>query len=216
MRYYLYDLVNKANKPCYVGLTRIPERRTREHKAKHPRLRFRILVVGEKDYIRELEKKLIAVYVKRGYSLKNVSPGGQWCPGDPKSALTRARISAVHLGKKRSAACIARMSVAMRKKWESDAAFREKVTAANRVWTPERRANNSAAQKRRIAEQGHPNLGKRWSNKKRSAEHCESMRKAALARWSRPEHRAKFADTLKRKGLTLRKACWESTAMEGA
>ena len=112
MNYYLYRL-DFENEKIYFGITKNPERRYREHIAssrltKCPqvvhraikkcleKVKMTVLVIGSKDYIRELEKKVIAEFNARdpkvGY---NIAMGGEISPvaGVGHTAASRAKMS---------------------------------------------------------------------------------------------------------------------------
>ena len=88
--YYLYKIVNTVNHKIYIGVTKHPSRRWSGHihkSSKCPKLRnaikkygkdkfsMQILCIGEKEYILDLEEKLIKSYnsVEDGY---NIHRGG--------------------------------------------------------------------------------------------------------------------------------------------
>lgn len=94
VKFYLYKIVNSVNGKMYIGVTKYPEKRKRQHfqsssnfTKKHlvrqainkygkEFFSFTILCIGCESYIYDLEAKAIATYgtVRGGY---NISPGGK-------------------------------------------------------------------------------------------------------------------------------------------
>lgn len=89
--YYLYQIQNKINNKIYIGITTDPKAREYQHLRKKSggfsvirqavskygkeSFEFKVLVIGVKDYICDLERSLISVYKKSGISY-NIKDGG--------------------------------------------------------------------------------------------------------------------------------------------
>lgn len=91
-QYYLYKITNLINGKMYIGITTRPEDRFKQHmrgkssvllknavnKYGTESFKFEILVIGDKEYIADLERKAIVLYKTQnkefGY---NIKPGGE-------------------------------------------------------------------------------------------------------------------------------------------
>ncbi len=91
-QHYLYKITNLVNGKMYIGITTRPEARFKQHmngkssvllknavnKYGVESFKFEILVIGEKEYIADLERKAIVLYKTQskefGY---NIKPGGE-------------------------------------------------------------------------------------------------------------------------------------------
>lgn len=206
--------INFPNQKSYVGVTSSLKNRHKQHKDAalgrsnllvHKAIRkycfddfggvnFKLepLVVGPRDYILDLESKVIEAFglrdIKRGY---NVCSGGLASPmNDPEIAAkvsaklkgrklseeTRAKISAAGLGRKSSPEAIANMCTAQKGRIITQAA-REKISAA-RTGTKaseETRAKMTSAHTGNTRAQGY----------KHSAETRAKVRVAQIARRER-------------------------------
>lgn len=96
--YYLYQIENKVNGKLYIGITSQPEKRKQRHFSKTGHTKFsilrhamdkygrenflfKILCIGHKEYILDLEVKAIALYKTReklfGYNIKAGGESGR-------------------------------------------------------------------------------------------------------------------------------------------
>jgi hypothetical protein len=92
--HYLYKITNTVNGKMYIGVTKDPEKRKKQHFHSYPtkgknypirhalkkygrdNFSFEIICIGSEDYIYDLEKKAIIAYgtIRKGY---NVAAGGK-------------------------------------------------------------------------------------------------------------------------------------------
>ena len=110
MRHYLYQIRNKFNGKCYIGVTNNPKRRYKEHfesengsvlikqsllKYGPNAFEFKILVIGYCDYIYDLEIKAIAKFNTMSPFGYNITFGGEGIQaGFKHSEETKQKISA--------------------------------------------------------------------------------------------------------------------------
>lgn len=97
MMYYLYTISNTIDNSKYVGITNDIQRRFREHKNgssnKYLKVaqelfpenafKYEIACIGTREYIDDLETKVISTYKTLGVNLYNVSNGGLIGNGSP-------------------------------------------------------------------------------------------------------------------------------------
>lgn len=92
--HYLYKITNTVNGKMYIGVTKNPKERERQHfKHRHPdtmstvkyaidkygleNFTFEVICIGSRDYILELEQKAIVSYNTTAPHGYNISPGGE-------------------------------------------------------------------------------------------------------------------------------------------
>lgn len=129
MKYYLYQIRNKVNGKCYIGVTNNPRQRYKdhfEHKTKGSLLicrallkygpnsfEFKILVIGDKEYIYNLEIKAIAKFLTQVPFGYNLTGGGEGRAGIKLTKEHKKKLRIAHLGKKASEKTKKRMRQSM-------------------------------------------------------------------------------------------------------
>lgn len=189
MRRSLY-VITFQNGKRYVGISFNPQKRWREHNRrarsgeesplyramrKYPEALFTVLVIGEDQYIRDLEVTLIAAWQTTSHEFGyNVAKGGDLgTTGLTASEATRKKMSVAHKGRKQSSEWVAKRT----------------STQIGKRRSEESRVRMSAGQKKRIRTDVElarmKEIARKAAMVRQSAEYRLKASAAAKRRWAR-------------------------------
>jgi len=192
MNHALYKITNKLNGKQYIGATKSIERRTDEHKKGHTgaklvkaaiakygidNIEFQTLCIGSKEYIAELEGKVIVAWntlAPNGYNLQR----GGLSPNPVAPFYNPGRKDKKNGDKQKQAVSKALKGVpkdydVWNKGKETPQATKDKIGDANRghKWNDEQRANLSKVRKIQFGTQEYKDaqsirMKKMWAERK--------------------------------------------------